>query len=115
MKETVKAKLSNFKDGAVRKKDQAVIWVKEHKDDILEATPVILSGAVTVVGLYKSIKPTAGEKLDRKREKTLYDPHTGIRWDLRRKLTNDDRIEIVSRERSGESLDTILCDMRLIK
>ena len=39
---------------------------------------------------------------------------SGFHWDLKRKATNKDRIEITRRKRDGEDIGKILMDMRLI-
>jgi hypothetical protein len=38
-----------------------------------------------------------------------------LHWDLKRNLTNSERIELMSRKRDGEYTENILQDMRLLK
>jgi hypothetical protein len=47
--------------------------------------------------------------------RTYYDPSSRLRWDLCRKMTNADRIEITNRRAAGESIVDILKDRKLIK
>ena len=46
---------------------------------------------------------------------TYYDPHTGHHWDLRRKLNNNDRIEISRRSKDGEDMYDILRSMGVLR
>lgn len=45
---------------------------------------------------------------------TFYDPHSGFRWDLKRKLTNNDRMIIGKRIKNGEDMYDILKNIRAI-
>jgi hypothetical protein len=47
--------------------------------------------------------------------RTYYDPSNRLRWDLRRRMTNADRIAITNRRAAGESIVDILQDLKLIK
>lgn len=47
--------------------------------------------------------------------RSWYDSSTGFKWDLRRAMTNNDRLEILRRKKLGEDTYTILRDLRLIK
>lgn len=51
---------------------------------------------------------------NRIKDKTYYDPSTGFRWSLKRKMTNNDRLVITSRKKNGEDVAYILQDLRLI-
>ncbi len=49
-----------------------------------------------------------------RKDHTLYDPHSGFTFDLRRKLTNNDYNEIYRRQAEGEVLYNILKDIKAI-
>lgn len=84
-----------------------VEWVDTHRE-----TAALIGGAA-VAGANILHKHKKQETEDRK-QTTYYDPHTGMHWDLRRKPTNYDRIQLENRQRAGESTHDILRDLRLI-
>ena len=48
-------------------------------------------------------------------ERAYYDPHTHTKWSLRRKLTNQEKKNLISRTAAGESAIDILEEMRVLK
>lgn len=88
-------------------------WCKENKEDLVYLLPV----AIAVAGIIKKFIPMPTKiDVERKRiDTTYYDPSTGCHWELRRKLRNDERMELVQRKRDGEYAENILNDMGVLK
>ena len=87
-------------------------WCKENKEELLVLVPLGLAAARGV----KNLRTTTTRDSERDRiDKTYYDPCTGAHWELRRKLTNDERAELMARRRNGEFTEDILDDMRVLR
>lgn len=105
------------------KKEKAKIWIedkiiaskkflKEHgKETVITAITAVEAG----VYLYKTLKPTVYEKERRRIDHTYYDPSSGAHYQLKRKLTNKERQELVDRKRNGEKVLDILKEMKVAK
>jgi hypothetical protein len=76
-----------------------------------------IGGAIlaAIGGIIKIVKPSAAELHEKRMAKTWYDPSTGFHWELKRDLTNHDRIEIMERRRAGEKVEDILRGMKIMK
>lgn len=88
-------------------------WIMRNKEMIIFLTPIIVKGTTSVVKVVgKSINNKKAEDL-----KTLfcYDRSLGHYWELKRKLTNKEWVEIDSRKRNGERLADILSEMNVLK
>lgn len=80
-----------------------------------EKTVAAIGVVVTLLNATKSLQVTHRNKQEQKRKDyTYYDPHTGMRWDLRRRMTNNDRIYISQKRKIGKSMDSILKERGLI-
>ena len=87
-------------------------WVKENREDLVVIVPLVMGA----VGGVKKIANKNNMQTERERiDTTYYDPQTGLHWRTRRPLTNRERAELASRKRSGEYVEDILEDMRLLK
>jgi hypothetical protein len=105
------------------KKEKAKIWiedkiiagkkfVKEHgKETVITAIAV----ATTATSVYKTFKPTVYEQERKRIDHTYYDPSSGAHYQLKRKLTNKERQELVDRKRNGEKVLDILKEMKVAK
>lgn len=93
------------------KTGEAYRWCVGHKEELIGLIPLGLG----LIGLAKQLKPTKQETERERIDKTYYDPHTGLHWQLRRKLTNDERAELARRQRLGEYTEDILERMRVLK
>lgn len=96
--------------------NDGVMWVEQHKETLIVATPLLL-GAGKVVS---KIGKAANKKADLNKEKDLkelycYDRSLGHYWKLRRKLTNSEWTTIENRKKNGERLSDILNDMRVLE
>lgn len=83
-------------------------WVKNNKETIA----IIGTGAYAAANGLRKMHST---RLENEKRLEYYDPHTGMHWQLKRRLTNDERAELMMRQRSGEYTEDILRDMRVLK
>jgi len=105
------------------KKEKAKIWFDEKieagKKFVKEHGKETIITAITIVGmtgrLYKTLKPTVYEQERKRIDHTYYDPSSGAHYQLKRKLTNKERQELVDRKRNGEKVLDILKEMRVAK
>lgn len=84
----------------------------DHGKEIIVGLPVVIGGARS---LYKALKPTVYEQERKRIDHTYYDPSTGLHWELKRKLTNNERAELDRRRRNGEAVIDILKSMKVAK
>lgn len=105
-KEKLKEAAPKIKKGA----GEAWEWLKDNREELVKFTPFILGA----IGLVKSLKPTATQTERERIDHTYYDPRTGLHWQLRRPLSNDERMELERRRRLGEDAGDILSSMRVL-
>lgn len=98
-------------DTAKVKASEAYKWCVSHKEELLGLLPLALGA----IGVIKKMKPSVQETERERIDTTYYDPHTGLHWQLRRKLTNSERAELARRQRLGEYTEEILTGMRVLK
>lgn len=75
----------------------------------------IVGGVVahTVISIKKAATPSVAEMERRRKERTYYDPHTQLRYDTRRELTNEERYYVREQTRLGRRALDVLRDMGL--
>ncbi len=83
-------------------------WCKENKEG------AILIGT-TAVATINGISKLSNTRRTEEKRLEYYDPHTGAHWQLKRRLTNEERAELMRRQRAGEFTEDILEDMRVLK
>lgn len=83
--------------------------------ETMEIITVVSSIIGIVFKAVKSCRKTGTERLADQRDYGYYDPHTGIRWDLKRKLTNNEKHELRVRMEAGEPTEEILKDLGVYK
>lgn len=99
-------------DGTKKFLSEAWNWCKENKEELLVLVPLGLAAARGV----KNLRATTTRDSERDRiDHTYYDPSTGAHWELKRKLSNDERAELMARRRNGEYVEDILDDMRVLR
>lgn len=108
--EKTKAKLKEAAPKVKKGAGEAWEWLKENREELVKFTPFILGA----IGLVKSMKPTATQSERQRIDHTYYDPRSGLHWQLRRPLTNAERIELERRRRLGEDAGEILSSMRVL-
>ena len=88
------------------------IW-NEHKEEILVLGPVLIVSAEKLIRSASRNQKLKEEKY--RKEKCVYDQSSGCYLELRRKLTNQELLELDRRKKNGESKIEILSSMRVLK
>lgn len=114
-REKVRDKLSEAKTKLKNKAGEAGRWIMDHAETILKLTPVVLAIATGTVKFIRTVRGSAADRHEDRMGKCYYDPSSGFHWELKRKLTNDERVEISRRKRDGEFTEDILKSMRVLK
>lgn len=83
-------------------------WCVDNKETLI----LLGTGAGAAINGLSKLSST--RRTEEKRVE-YYDPHTGAHWQLKRRLTNDERAELMRRQRNGEYTEDILEDMRVLK
>lgn len=88
-----------------------------HKDEIIGAAGLATSAVLGGVKIYDAITVRQRRKAAMRYEdrKIFYDPSTGMRWHLKRNLSNQQNKVLAARKANGESVGDILADMGLLK
>lgn len=110
LREKTKEKLKEAAPKVKKGAGEAWGWLKENREELVKFTPFILGA----IGLVKSMKPTATQTERQRIDHTYYDPRTGLHWQLRRPLSNSERMELERRRRLGEDAGDILSSMRVL-
>lgn len=91
---------------------KAGTWLSKNPEVLATiAVPIIVSGIRSGQSLIVSHREQ--KKVDRA-DLTWYDRSTGLRWDLKRRMTNNDRMAITSLKADGMSSIDILMKLNLI-
>ena len=113
---TAKQRVKELLEGAADKTKKALssAWnfAKDNREDLVVLVPL---GVAAITGLKKA---TSKRAVDIERERidyTYYDPRHKRYWDLRRKMTNRERLELEERQAAGEMTGHILDDMGLLR
>jgi hypothetical protein len=93
-KDAIREKIANVKEKA----DKATEWCKEHP---VETAIVLSVGISTVVSIGRNIRRHQIIKRENAKARTLYDPHTGMTWKLKRPLTNEEKVFILHHAKMG--------------
>ena len=93
--------------------NDAIKWCGDNKEVLIVIVPVAIAGITAVTKLGGKFIGTYNERV--LQNKSIYDHSFGTYWQLRRALTNNDRLIIDRRRAAGEKLGDILKDMRLLK
>lgn len=124
MERTLKEYFEDGKDKAKRAGRRVKDWFSDRAYDIKnycnshpEETLGIICLSLVVVGnvVTKTKKAKALDKEEELKEEYCYDRSLGHYWRLRRKISNDEWLEINRRKSEGESLGEILEQLRLLK
>lgn len=109
-------KKEEFKKKVKEKADKICTSAKEfwdnNKEAIVVLTPIIFSG---ISMMNKSARRREEKKEEERRERRVYDPSMGDWWDLKKPLTNNERLELERRVADGELRGDILRDMGKLK
>lgn len=94
-------------------KTRIVYWLDDNKEWLIPLIPVTIGGAVTtvkVVGKHSKLRKEKNLK-----ELYCYDRSLGHYWELRRRLSNAEWLEIEARRKNGERLADILAELKVLK
>lgn len=116
MKAEANARWTGFKIKAKCKVREAYNWVVDNKE---EASVIFTAGTVLVGGVFKTAKMINRQVCLNKEQKLkdlyVYDRSLGVYHKLKHKLRPSEIQQIDFRRNNGESMVSILTDMRLIK
>ncbi len=106
-------KIARFKYQAKRRFQNGVNWIVRNKELVMFALPVIAGAATTVAKV-------VGKRVNLHKEANLknlycYDRSAGHYWELKRKLTKSEWVEIDRRRVNGERYADILSSMNVLK
>ena len=91
-------------------------WTMEHYQEIIIWSTIGTTvGGFAVKGIHDVVKTNQINKQEKLQNEYCYDRSLGHYWELKRKPSNQEWVEIDRRKRSGERLADILSDMRLLK
>lgn len=109
------SKRREFKENAKQKISNAVNLVREHKEEIMILSPIIIAGITGVTKVSKGmIRNHNLNKEQDLKELYCYDRSLGHYWKLRKPLSNNDWIAINDRKKNGETLADILSSMNVL-
>ena len=93
-KDAIREKIANAKEKA----DKATEWCKEHP---VETAIVLSVGISAVASIGRNVRRHQIIKRENAKARTLYDPHTGMNWKLKRQLTNTEQEFVIRQARMG--------------
>lgn len=96
-----------------RKLREGKEWCKENKEMVVAITPVLLAGGFDLAKLILKQRKCQEERY--LKEQMIYDRSKGHYVETRRKLKTKEWVEFDQRRNNGESVSSILEDMRLLK
>lgn len=112
----LKSKAINFGNNAAHyistNARKAYQWIKDNPE-ILTAVAVPITVSAIRSGQSMIVSHREKQKIDRA-ELTWYDRSTGLRWDLKRRMTNNDRLAITQMKADGVTTLDILVKLNLI-
>lgn len=101
------------KEAFQRKKKEVMDWVNNNRELVVLFGPALIGGATaSIKAVNRHVKLHKEKDL---KELYCYDNSLGHYWELRRKLTNSEWVEIDRRKRNGERLADILDEFKVLK
>lgn len=91
------------------------LWNKivENRDTIIKVAPIVIGGFAALAKTVSRHARIHNEKV--LKELYVWDPKLGLYWQLRKPMTNSQRLELDRRKQTGESVGNILAGMRILK
>ena len=105
-------KIDAIKQKVKDKTDKFKNFVSRNKAIIIGSAPFAIA---LISELNKAANRRERIREDRRKDSRIYDPMIGDYWELRRPLTNNERMMYQERVRHGESRGVILDDMDALK
>lgn len=87
-------------------------FYQEHKKEIYIGSTILLTATAMGVDITKTVLK---HRAARNQDLRIYDRSLDIWWDLRRKLTTDERLAINERVKAGEKLGDILKSLHVLR
>lgn len=113
IKEKIKIKKWELDNWWTDQKYKAKRFWDENKEYIVVLAPVVIASGEKII---KSVRRDVRLKEERDlKEKYIYDMSLKCYYEMRRKPTTKEYLEIERRKKSGEPLGKILANMRLLK
>ena len=100
-----------IKNDISSKIDGILTYATDHPELVTAITALIFGSRHILRSLIVSHRVN---KENRRKDYTLYDPHTGFHYQLCRKLTNNDYVEISRRQELGKPMHEILWELGAI-
>lgn len=89
------------------------------KNFVVRNRAIIIGSAPFAIAILSELNKAANRRErireDRRKDSRIYDPMIGDYWELRKPLSNNERLMYQERVRRGESRGSILEDMNLLK
>ncbi len=114
--ETAKEKAKDFRRKAAKEVkrfgSEAVEFADRNKGVLIAIAPIAIAGIRSSQSLIVSHRVNK----ERKRiDHSYYDRSTNMYWDLKRKLSNAEKAEVVKRKEAGEPVYDILRQMKVLR
>lgn len=109
----IQPKKESLLEKGKQKVHKGVEWCKENKEFVVAMTPILLAGGFDLVKLIARQKRMSEERY--LKEQMIYDRSKGHYVETKRKLKQREWAEFDRRRDEGESVSSILEDMRLLR
>ena len=113
IKESLNNKREAMKQKVSDKTQQCKMFIEAHKEDIITIAPVVIVGASAAVKMTYQYIIKKQDQISK--DLYVYDRSLGHYWRLRRKLRKDEWLYIEKRKQAGESLGSILADLKVLR
>lgn len=112
IRDKVKDEATRVWNIASQKAEDGLNWVINNPEMVLAG----LGACAALLKASQSLVVSHRNAVERHRiDTTWYDPSTGFHWELKKKVSNAQRAEILRRKSEGQDVYTILSQMRLLK
>lgn len=104
--------LKELKEKAKKKGREVLDKCEEHKGEIVVFVPMFIGGMVAIgKGVVRNRRMRMEE---RRRERDIYDPQTGMHLFIRRPLNAQEKMILARRHKSGQTVTEALYEMGLL-
>lgn len=117
----VETKWEKLKRKTSEKSKNAMRWINQNKEMIVVLAPVAASSAAllgkwVIKPIWKGTVVRANlRRQERIKTGFVYDPSLGVYYELSKKLSNHQKIELDQRRQAGERIGNILREMNVLK
>ena len=92
---------------------KTLTWVDEHWDKLCVGVPIAIASAYKVSNLINTNLKNRREYIDK--NLMYYDPSTHVWYELRRKMTNAEKVLLAERIKNGEKRIDVLQSLKVLK